>query len=87
MIIIHLIIGLFFLIQLFSWVSMLAYQPKEIQPRLSYPKVSILLAARNEEKLILRCLEAMSKLNYFIASLHVLVRKRKKQGQPSPENP
>ena len=73
MIIIHLIIGLFFLIQLFSWVSMLAYQPKEIQPRLSYPKVSILLAARNEEKLILRCLEAMSKLNYPKDKLEILI--------------
>ena len=73
MIIIQLIIGLFFLIQLFSWVSMLTYQPKEIQTRLSYPKVSILLAARNEEKLILRCLEAMSNLNFPKDKLEILI--------------
>ncbi len=61
---IGLIMGIFLSIQIFSWCSMLVYTPKPLQPRSEYPKVSILLAARNEEALIIRCLEAMQRLNY-----------------------
>lgn len=67
------IIGLFLLIQLFSWISILSCSSKEVQSRSEYPKVSVLLAARNEEKLILRCLEAMAQFNYPQDQLEILI--------------
>lgn len=73
MIIISLVIGLFLLIQVFSWVSILTYSPKEIGRRSEYPKVSVLLAARNEEELILRCLESMAQFNYPNDKLEILI--------------
>jgi cellulose synthase/poly-beta-1,6-N-acetylglucosamine synthase-like glycosyltransferase len=47
--------------------------PKVVPPLTSYPKVSILIAARNEEKHILKCLEAIHQLQYPKDRLEVLV--------------
>ena len=70
------ILGIFFGIQLFSLVSILLQTPAVLQKRTHFPQVSILLAARNEEKLIIRNLEAIEKLNYPKEYLEVLIGKR-----------
>jgi cellulose synthase/poly-beta-1,6-N-acetylglucosamine synthase-like glycosyltransferase len=67
------ILGIFFGIQLFSLVSILLQTPAILQKRTHFPQVSILLAARNEEKLIIRSLEAIEKLNYPKEYLEVLI--------------
>ena len=58
------IVTIYFGIQLFSLVSILQHTDKKIAKRKEYPKVSILLAARNEEALIIRNLTAIEALNY-----------------------
>lgn len=63
----------FFGIQLFSIWSVATHKTKEIKPRKAFPKVSLLLAARNEEKLILRSLQAINALNYPKDKLEILV--------------
>jgi cellulose synthase/poly-beta-1,6-N-acetylglucosamine synthase-like glycosyltransferase len=70
---IALIVLIFFGIQLFSLVIIWMYKPKPFQPVTVFPKVSILLAARNEEQLILRNLEAIEQLNYPKDKLEVLI--------------
>ncbi|WP_210465137.1 glycosyltransferase [Rufibacter roseolus] len=48
-------------------------KPKAVPPLGSYPKVSILIAARNEEEHIIACLEAIDRLRYPKDKLEVLV--------------
>ncbi|MBT8327488.1 MAG: glycosyltransferase [Bacteroidia bacterium] len=47
--------------------------PKKLSEPTDYPKVSILLAARNEEKLIERSLESINKLNYPKDKIEILI--------------
>lgn len=63
----------FFGIQVFSLFSILFYKPKPIEPLNEYPKISLLLAARNEENLIIRSLTAISQLDYPLDKLEVLI--------------
>ena len=63
----------FFGIQLFSLVSILLHKPKKLNQRTRYPKVSILLAARNEEELIIRSLESISNLKYPKEKIEILI--------------
>lgn len=67
------IVTIFFGIQVFSLVSILQHTDKKIAKRKEYPKVSILLAARNEEALIIRNLTAIEALNYPKDKLEVLI--------------
>jgi len=67
------ILLVFFLIQVFSLVSILQHTDSEIKKRTDFPSVSILLAARNEEELIIRNLTAMQQLNYPPDKLEVLI--------------
>lgn len=69
----YLILGIFFAIQTFSLVSVLNYENPKLKKRKDFPKVSILLAARNEEQLIVRSLEAMQLLDYPTDKLEVLI--------------
>lgn len=71
--IILLILLPFFGIQVFSLIAMVLNEQLAILPRKTYPKISILLAARNEEKLIIRNLEAINKLDYPKDKLEVLI--------------
>lgn len=70
---ISLILIAFFGIQLFSLVSILLFKPKQVSEPKHYKKVSILLAARNEEELIIRSLESIEKLNYPKDKIEVLI--------------
>lgn len=63
----------FFGIQVFSLLSMVLNEAIAIRPRRVFPKVSILLAARNEEELIIRNLTAMEQLNYPSDKLEILI--------------
>ena len=67
------ILTIFFGIQLFSLVSILQHTDKKLEKRKDFPMVSILLAARNEEQLILRNLTAINALNYPKGRLEVLI--------------
>lgn len=67
------IIVVFFGIQVFSLVSVLIHSPSMTKKQTIHPKVSILLAARNEEKLILRSLQSIERLNYPTASIEILI--------------
>ncbi|WP_192820627.1 glycosyltransferase [Rufibacter sp. LB8] len=59
-----------FLALLWLW----AFRKKQISPApLTFPKISILIAARNEEEHILTCLAAIDRLNYPKDQLQVLV--------------
>lgn len=73
LIICYTVIGIFFSIQVFSLVAQFLPNKKRVQKFEEWPKVSILLAARNEEKTIERCLEAISKLDYPKDKLEVLI--------------
>lgn len=68
-----LIVSIFFAIQLFTLIVIWLYKPKPFQPITAYPDISILLAARNEEELILRNLQAIDQLNYPKEKLQVLI--------------
>lgn len=68
-----LVVLVFFGIQVFSLVAILLAEAKPIEDRKNYPKVSLLLAARNEEKLITRSLEAIDKLNYPKDKIEILI--------------
>lgn len=63
----------FFAIQLFSLFSILLYKPQKAVDLDEYPQVSLLLAARNEEKLIIRSLTAIENLDYPKDKLQVLI--------------
>jgi len=67
------VLVVFFLVQVFSLVSILQHTDKKIEKRTAYPKISILLAARNEEELIIRNLTAIEALNYPKDKLEVLI--------------
>lgn len=63
----------FFSIQVFSLVSILLLGPAKSTDIKTFPKVSLLLAARNEEKLIIRSLEAIDQLDYPKKQLEILI--------------
>jgi cellulose synthase/poly-beta-1,6-N-acetylglucosamine synthase-like glycosyltransferase len=67
------ILLIFFGVQVFSLVSVLQHTDKKLEKRKDFPMVSILLAARNEEQLILRNLTAINALNYPKDRLEVLI--------------
>lgn len=67
------IIGIFFSIQIFCLVAQFLPNKKPVQKFEEWPKVSILLAARNEAQTIERCLNAISKLDYPSGKLEVLI--------------
>ncbi len=67
------IFGIFYSIQLFSLLALFLPNKKLQQSYDEWPKISILLAARNEAKTIERCLEAISKLDYPTDKLEVLI--------------
>ena len=67
------VLTIFFGIQLFSLVSILQHTDKKLEKRKDFPMVSILLAARNEEQLILRNLTAINALNYPKDKLEILI--------------
>ena len=67
------ILTIFFGIQVFSLVSILQHTDKKLEKRKDFPMVSILLAARNEEQLILRNLTAINALNYPKDKLEILM--------------
>ena len=67
------ILTIFFGIQVFSLVSILQHTDKKLEKRKDFPMVSILLAARNEEQLILRNLTAINALNYPKDKLEILI--------------
>ena len=67
------ILLIFFGVQVFSLVSVLQHTDKKLEKRKDFPMVSILLAARNEEQLILRNLTALNALNYPKDKLEVLI--------------
>jgi cellulose synthase/poly-beta-1,6-N-acetylglucosamine synthase-like glycosyltransferase len=63
----------FYGIQIFSIWSIIQNKNKELNVLTTYPKVSILLAARNEEMLIERSLQAINELNYPKDNIEVLI--------------
>jgi cellulose synthase/poly-beta-1,6-N-acetylglucosamine synthase-like glycosyltransferase len=63
----------FFIIQLLALFALNAEEQQEQQESQVWPSVSILLAARNEEKLILRSLEAMSSFDYPSEQIEILI--------------
>ena len=67
------ILTIFFGIQVFSLVSILQHTDKKLEKRKDFPMVSILLAARNEEQLIIRNLTALEQLNYPKDKLEILI--------------
>lgn len=67
------IVGIFFSIQIFSLIAQFLPNKKPVQKFEEWPKVSILLAARNEAKTIERCLIAFSQLDYPIEKLEILI--------------
>ena len=67
------ILLIFFGVQVFSLVSVLQHTDKKLEKRKDFPMVSILLAARNEEQLILRNLTAINALNYPKDKLEILI--------------
>lgn len=67
------ILTIFFGIQVFSLVSILQHTDKKLEKRKDFPMVSILLAGRNEEQLILRNLTAINALNYPKDKLEILI--------------
>jgi cellulose synthase/poly-beta-1,6-N-acetylglucosamine synthase-like glycosyltransferase len=67
------IVGIFFSIQIFSLIAQFLPNKKPVQTFEAWPKVSILLAARNEAKTIERCLQAFSRLDYPTEQLEILI--------------
>ena len=67
------ILTIFFGVQVFSLVSVLQHTDKKLEKRKDFPMVSILLAGRNEEQLILRNLTAINALNYPKDKLEILI--------------
>lgn len=67
------IFGIFISIQIFSLWSIQNIHSCEITKQSELPKVSILLAARNEEKLILRNLKALEAQNYPKDKIEILI--------------
>ena len=67
------VLTIFFGIQLFSLVSILQHTDKKLEKRKDFPMVSILLAARNEEQLIIRNVTALEQLHYPKDKLEILI--------------
>ena len=67
------ILTIFFGIQVFSLVSILQHTDKKLEKRKDFPMVSILLAARNEEQLIIRNVTALEQLHYPKDKLEILI--------------
>ncbi len=67
------VIGIFFSIQLFCLVAIFFKNKKLTQTFDEWPNVSVLLAARNEQHTIIRCLEALANLDYPIGKLEILI--------------
>ena len=67
------ILVVFFGIQAFSLVSIMNNDSDKILKRKHFPKVSLLLAARNEELLIIRSLESINALNYPKDKIEILI--------------
>jgi cellulose synthase/poly-beta-1,6-N-acetylglucosamine synthase-like glycosyltransferase len=67
------IISVFFSIQLLSLISIFKTEKRGTITDPTYPMVSILLAARNEELLIIRCLTAIEALNYPKDRIEILI--------------
>jgi cellulose synthase/poly-beta-1,6-N-acetylglucosamine synthase-like glycosyltransferase len=63
----------FIVIQILCLVWISIVEEEKFPDPEDWPKVSILLAARNEEKLILRSLEAMASLEYEASKLEILI--------------
>jgi cellulose synthase/poly-beta-1,6-N-acetylglucosamine synthase-like glycosyltransferase len=64
--------GLFF--GIFVLILVLMLRPRPTLPALThFPRVSILIAARNEEASIERCLQALTQLNYPVGQLEILI--------------
>jgi len=70
---VYLPIAFFLFIQLLSLFFLLIKDKKIKAEYIDYPKVSILLAARDEEKLILRSLQSIDALDYPKDKLQVLI--------------
>ena len=73
-----LVIGLsvafvYFAIQLVAWTALFLKSGKPEKRWKEWPQVSLLLAARNEEKLILRSLESIANLEYPADKLQVII--------------
>lgn len=64
------IIGVFWIL-IFNWFSRKKTKSNFID--LNQTKVSVLLSVRNEEYTIIRCLEALSKLNYNLQNIEILI--------------
>jgi cellulose synthase/poly-beta-1,6-N-acetylglucosamine synthase-like glycosyltransferase len=67
------VISLFFIIQWFSLAVIFFTPKKNTQKFDQWPKVSILLAARNESQTVERCLKALYELDYPKENLEVLI--------------
>jgi len=67
------VIGVFFSIQVFSLIAQFLKDNKKQQIFSEWPKVSVLLAARNEEHTILRCLKALEGVDYPSEKFEVLI--------------
>lgn len=68
-----LILGLYLLIQFIQLLSLYFFKNGKDKKPESTPMVSILLAVRNEEDNIIRCLEGLEKLDYPINNFQVLI--------------
>ncbi|MCJ8163322.1 glycosyltransferase [Pontibacter sp. E15-1] len=64
---------LYFLLLIVLLALLLLHRKTAPQPLTQQPRVSILIAARNEEHTILRCLQAISRLDYPQDRLEVLI--------------
>jgi cellulose synthase/poly-beta-1,6-N-acetylglucosamine synthase-like glycosyltransferase len=70
------VLGLYISIQLISIFSLLYFEndkPKKPLIDDELPSISILIAARNEEKNITRCLTSLQRLNYPLSKLQILI--------------
>ncbi len=68
---------LYFILFFGIFLSMLVFQKVNRQPtsliKIDQPKVSILIAARNEEQNIIRCLQSIEQLNYTSEKIEILI--------------
>ena len=72
-IMISLAIGLLYLsIQVWQLITLLQYKHKYLPEPLTWPEISILIAARNEEHNIRQCLESLLKLDYPKDKIHII---------------
>lgn len=67
------ILGLYILVQLWQTATLFRYHDTLLEEPNEWPKISILVAARNEESHIAACLEALTNLNYPIEKVQIIV--------------